>query len=201
MKDKINIRFIVLLVIITLVGAWRVLTSSTEVTAWSNFSPIGALALFGGSYFLQRYKSYTLPLLILLISDVILMQTIYAPFRSGILYEQWYWTYGSFAVMVLIGEVLVKKVSFKSVLLGSFVAAFAHFILSNFGVWLHGGLDLTTGLPYTRDFSGVLSCYVAAIPYFKNLFLGNIIFGGVLFGGFELAKQKFTVLKVSTNKK
>ncbi len=194
MKEKVNIRFIVLLLIIILVGAWRVLTASSELSAWSNFSPIGAMALFGGSYFIQRYKSYIFPLLVLFLSDFVLMQTIYKQYGNGILYEQWYWTYGSFAIMVLLGEVIIKKVSWKSVLLGSLAAAFAHFVFSNFGVWLKGGIDPVSGMPYTKDLSGLLSCYVAAIPYFRNLLMGNVIFGTLLFGGFELAKNRYAVL-------
>jgi len=200
MKEKVNIRFVVLLLIIIFVGVWRVLTASFELSAWSNFSPIGAMALFGGSYFMQKYKSYTFPLLVLFLSDFVLMQTIYKQYGNGFLYEQWYWTYGSFAVMVFIGDVLIKKVSWKSVLIGSLAAAFAHFIFSNFGVWLRGGIDPVTGLPYARDLSGVLSCYVAAIPYFRNLLMGNIIFGTLLFGGFEVAKSKFTVLNPTLKK-
>lgn len=196
MKEKLNIRFIVLLLIISAVGLWRIISTTGELTEWANFSPIGALALFGGCYFMNRTKSYTFPLLILLLSDLVLMQTVYLEYRSGILYENWYWTYGSFAVMVLLGEVLLKKVSFKSVIMASFAAAFAHFVISNFGVWFWGGTNLFTGMPYTRDWSGLLNCYMAAIPYFKNTLLGNLIFGALLFGGFELAKMKFSVLRV-----
>ena len=163
MKEKINIRFVVLLFIIILMGVWRVLATTIGIPEWANFSPVGAMALFGGSYFMSRYKSYAFPLLVLLISDLILMHTIYAPYRKGLLYENWYWVYGSFALMVLIGEVLIKKVSVSSFLLGSLVAAMAHFIISNFGVWLHGGLNLATGMPYTKDWIGLMSCYVAAI--------------------------------------
>mgnify|MGYP001791911888 CR=1 FL=1 len=194
MKEKVNIRFVVLLLIIVLVGAWRILTASSELSAWSNFSPIGAMALFGGSYFMQRYKSYLFPLLVLFLSDFVLMQTIYAQYGNGILYDQWYWTYGSFALMVLIGEVLIKKVSFKSVLMGSIAAGLVHYVFSNFGVWLKGGIDPVNGLPYTRDLGGLINCYIAAIPFFKNLLLGNMVFGALLFGGFELARSKFEIL-------
>jgi hypothetical protein len=36
---------------------------------------------------------------------------------------------------------------------------------------------------------------VAAIPFEKNMILGDILFGAILFGGFELAKSKYTVLQ------
>jgi len=36
---------------------------------------------------------------------------------------------------------------------------------------------------------------IAAIPFERNMFLGDIVFGIILFGGFELAKNKYTILK------
>ena len=196
MKNQINIRLIVLLLITFLLGAWRIVTATSEISEWANFSPIGAMALFAGTYFGDRYKSYLFPLLILLISDVVLMQTIYSEYSSGLLYEGWYWNYAGFAAMVFIAEIFKKKVSFKSVLTISILAGFVHFVLSNFGVWLSGGMDFSTGLPYAKNWSGLLNCYVAAIPFFKNLLLGNVVFGFLLFGGFELAQKRFISLRI-----
>ncbi len=188
MSKQVNIRFTLLLIIIFLIGLWRVLTASDVPSIWANFSPVGALALFGGTYFSRRYTSYLFPLLILLISDVILMQTIFAEYSSGLLYDGWVWNYGSFVLMVWIGEKFKKRVSFLSILITSILAGLVHFIFSNFGVWMNGGIDLSTSLPYAKNWSGLLSCYLAAVPYFRNLLFGNLFFGALLFGGFELAQ-------------
>lgn len=195
MKKQINIRFIVLLSVITLMGVCRILQATTAISAWANFSPIGAMALFGGAYFSNKYKAYALPIFILFLSDFVLMNTIYAQYRTGWLYDDWYWTYGGFALMVVVGKILIRKASVRSVVIGSFAAAFVHFLLSNFGVWLYGGSPLT-GAMYTKDWSGLMSCYLAAIPFFKNLLMGNLVFGTILFGGFELAKSRFPVLRM-----
>ena len=48
---------------------------------------------------------------------------------------------------------------------------------------------------YNKDITGYYQSLVAAIPFERNLLLGNLIFGAVLYGGFELAKSKFSVLK------
>ncbi len=199
MKKKIDIRFIVLLAIVLAVGLWRIVSTGSELSKWANFTPIGAMALFAGTFFTSRVKSYLTPILILLISDVVLMLTIFAPYRSGLLYSGWYWTYGSFALMVWVGERLKHGSSLRSVVLGSILAGSFHYVITNFGVWLGGGIDLTTGLPYTRDWAGFLKCYVLALPYFKNLLLGNLIFGTFLFGGFEVAQKTFPVLRLKPN--
>lgn len=41
---------------------------------------------------------------------------------------------------------------------------------------------------YPHTWAGLLSCYVAALPYFANSILGDLFYVGVLFGGFELIK-------------
>lgn len=200
MKDQINIRFLVLLGITALIGVWRTVAATPELSEWTNFSPLGAMALFAGTYFASRYKAYLSPLLILFISDLILMQTLFAEFRSGLLYQGWQWTYGSFVLMVGVGDVLKKGSTLRSILLGGLLAGCAHFVLSNFGVWLNNGIDLSTGIAYTRDLSGLTACYVAAIPYFKNLLLGNWIYGTLLFGGFILMQRKFPILRPQMEK-
>ena len=197
MKKQIDIRFIALLAIIMFLGIWRIIIVQNEDNTWMNFSPLGAMALFGGVYFSNRAKSFIFPLLILLVSDIIVMQTVYSQYASGLLYNGWYWTYGSFALMVLLAELFKRKVTVGSVFLMSILAALIHYVVTDFGVWLGGGRDITTGLPYTKDWAGLAKCYILALPYLKSLLLGNLIFSAVLFGGFELAQYKFPALKLS----
>ena len=101
-------------------------------------------------------------------------------------------------VMVAIGELFKNKISFKNVVLGCLGGGIAHFVISNFGVWLNGCTNVMTGLPYPHTFMGMVNCYIQAIPYFYTLLLGNFVFSAVLFGGFELAKTRFGVLRGET---
>ncbi len=198
MRDQINIRFIVLVVLTIAIGLWRVLTASVESSEWSTFSPLGALAMFGGAYFTKRSSSYLFPILILLLSDLILMNTIYAEYKSGFLYNSWYWTYGSFALMVWVGEKMKNRISVKNVAMGCLTSGVIHFLVSNFGVWLNGCVSVASGLIYPHTFSGMMGCYIQAIPYFKTFLIGNVVYSLFLFGGFELAQAKFEVLRLKT---
>jgi hypothetical protein len=65
------------------------------------------------------------------------------------------------------------------------------FLISNFGVW-------TSGTMYTKDFSGLLTCYTMAIPFFKNSLMSDLIYCGILFGSFEFAQYKIPALKLKT---
>lgn len=194
--QKINPRTTVLVLFILLAALFRLLNTASTFSSLVNFTPIGAMAIFGGTYFNTRWKGYLFPLLTLFISDVIMMKLIYPGSGNGLLYSGWYWTYGAFALMVLIGK-YIKKVSFKSVILAAVAAALTHWIITDFGVWMGGGLDITTGQPYTHDLPGFIQCYVLAIPFMKNMLIGNIIYGSILFGGFEYLQNRYPVLQVT----
>jgi hypothetical protein len=61
------------------------------------------------------------------------------------------------------------------------------FIVSNFGVWL-------TGTMYPMTFEGLLACFSAAVPFFRNMLFGDLFFAGVLFGAYDYVKVKYPVL-------
>ncbi|OFY87754.1 MAG: hypothetical protein A3F72_02620 [Bacteroidetes bacterium RIFCSPLOWO2_12_FULL_35_15] len=187
MKTLINPRTGMLAAMILSAGAWRLLFSSGH-SPLTNFTPIGAMALFGGCYFADKWKAFIVPLLTLWLSDLLLNYFIY--------FHEWKWfyngfilVYASFALMVVIGR-LVKKVNFKNVLFVSVLAAVSHWVITDFGVWLEGGM-------YPKTVEGLITCYVAAIPYLGNMLIGNLLFGGIMFGVFELAQKKYPSLQLA----
>jgi len=54
---KINIRTVVLILMILAAAAMR-LVSFKYPLVLSNFTPVGAIALFGGAYFTDKWKAY-----------------------------------------------------------------------------------------------------------------------------------------------
>ena len=64
------------------------------------------------------------------------------------------------------------------------------FLWTNFGVWLEG-------LWYPRNFAGLASCFVAALPFFKNHLLSNLVILPLGVGFASLAKVWRQILKVS----
>jgi len=191
-NKKINPRTGLLVLFILIVGILRVLNSG-ELTPFSNFTPIGAMALFGGAYFSDKWKAYLFPLLALWLSDVVMMQFVYKSDLSGLLYRGWYYNYIAFAGMVLIGQ-WIHKITVMKFILGAVGAALFHWIVSDFGVWMSGGTNILTGQPFTRDFNGYLQCLDLAIPYLQRMLLGNIMYGAIMFGTYELIKRKYPTL-------
>lgn len=187
MKTIINPRTSILVAMILSAGIWRLCISSGH-SPLTNFTPIGAMALFGGCYFENRWKAFLVPLLTLWLSDLLLSYFVY--------YHEWRWfyegfafTYGSFALMVVMGR-FIKKVNIRNVILTGVSSALLHWIITDFGVWLDGRM-------YPMNSGGLVACYVAALPYLQNMLIGNLVFGAIMFGAFELAQKKFPQLQLS----
>lgn len=190
---KFNPRNITLLLMILAVTLIRLMVSfNSEDLRFANFSSIGAIALFGGAYFKDNLKAFAFPLLSLLLSDLILYTTIYKKY-ADILITQEIWTYLAFALMVLAGRLMLKKVKIVNLMASGLVIVFIHWIVSDLGSWYLNPL-------YSQDFAGYILCLTAAIPFEIRFLEGTIIYGSLLFGAFEMLKIKFPVLKLQTQR-
>jgi hypothetical protein len=171
---------------IIIAGAAR-LININHLTGLSNFTPVGAMALFGGAYFSDKWKAYLVPFFALFISDIVLDYIYFGKFM--LFYSGALPVYASFAIMVLIGT-YIKNVNVTNVALSSLGAVLVHWLITDIDPWLRGTL-------YAKSFYGYGESLIAAIPFEKSMLLGNLIYGAILFGGFELAKSKFAVLRVA----
>ena len=193
--NKINLRTAVLVLIVLIAAVLRVLGTGKVLTPLANFTPTGAMALFGGCYFKDKWKAYLVPLGTLLLSDMVLMNFFFKGFNNGFLYNGWIWIYAAFVLMVVIGH-FIKKVTVTSVVLAAIAATVVHWLVGDFGVWLSGGCtDITTGQPYTHDMQGLTKCLYLAIPYMKNMLIGNLLYGALFFGAFELLQKRYPRLQ------
>ena len=195
MKERINPRFVVLLAMISLIAVFRIV-SSAQVSPIMNFTPLGAMALFGGAYFEKRWRALGFPLLTLLLSDLFI-NTVILGGQYGVMYKGWYWIYGIFALIVVYGKVLIQKVSIRNVVLAAVVASVSHWVLADTSVWLSGGLDLRTQQPLSRDFAGWWQCLLQGLPFMRNFLAGTLVYGAVLFGGFEWLQSRFPKLAIA----
>lgn len=182
--NKINVRNWVLVFMILAAAATRFIGFGEQST-WSNFTPVGAIAMFGGTYFTNKFKAYLVPLITLFVSDIFVNYSYSGEWT--LFYDGFAWVYVCFAAMVFIGT-LIKNVNFNTVLAGSLVGVLIHWLVTDIQPWL-------TGTMYNKDITGYYQSLIAAIPFEKNLLIGNLVFGAILYGGFELAKSKFGILK------
>ncbi len=173
---KINKLFAIIMIIL--------LAFSRLISLPPNFTPILAMALFGGAVFSDKRLAIIIPLLAMLLSDLFLNyhDTIYV-------------VYFCIALIAVMGILIRENRNVWTIAGASVGASVFFFIVSNFGVWLFTGW-------YPGNFTGLLACYAAAIPFYHNTMISTLLFSGVLFGlnnfaekyseKFEPAKAKST---------
>ncbi|GAF05290.1 DUF6580 family putative transport protein [Saccharicrinis fermentans] len=186
-KQKIDIRFGVLSLLVLFAAFSRLIPHPP------NFAPIAAMALFSSAYFSKKHIALIIPVLSMWLSDIVINNTIYAQYFNGFtfFYPGFYWTYLAFIIIGELGFFLLKPIKPQNILVASLSASLLFFLISNFGVW-------TSETMYTKDFSGLLTCYTVAIPFFKNSLMGDLVYCGILFGSFEFAQYKIPTLKLKT---
>ena len=180
--QKINTRTVVLILMIIVISFGRLI--SYEFPQLSNFTPLGAIALFGGAYFTDKWKAYLVVLATLFLSDIFI-DYLYTS-KLMLWYDGAIWVYLPFLIMVFIGT-FIKKANMVNVGLASVVSVAFH--------WLFSDLPWFYGTRYPHTLSGYFQSLIAAILFERNMLLADLLFCTILFGGFELAKNKYTILR------
>jgi hypothetical protein len=76
-----------------------------------------------------------------------------------------------------LGLILLKaKTNFVRVAVGVILGPTSFFVVSNYAVWA-SGIVL-----YPHTLSGLMACYVAAIPFYRNDLLSTAMVAGLAFG-------------------
>jgi len=66
----------------------------------------------------------------------------------------------------------------------SLLSSIWFFIVSNFGVWLLSEM-------YSKDFNGLILCYINAIPFLANSIISAFIFSILIFYSYEIVIKSF----------
>ncbi len=137
-----------------------------------NFTPVLAVALFGGAT-LPRRAALAIPLLAMLLSDLALGY----PFGWMNLV-----VYGCSLSGALLGRLLVHRSTWRRRVAAALAGSVIFFVVTNFAVWLG-----SEGF-YEHTLDGLVRCYVLALPFFRNSVLGDLAWSIALFGLHDLAR-------------
>ncbi len=132
----------------------------------ANMTAVGGLALFSGSRFDVK-KATLITFITMFLSDMFL----------GFHSLMWA-TYGSIFLGILIGRWVGRQKNIHRLFAGIFSSSVIFFLITNFAVWA------TTPL-YQKTFTGFITCYGMAIPFFRNSLIGDIASTVILFFGFQ----------------
>jgi hypothetical protein len=164
-RNGLYLRTALALIMIVLAALLRIMPHP-----W-NFTPIGAMALFSGAIIRDRRLAFLFPLLMLFAGDLFIGFHKLIPL-----------VYASFLVSVALGFLLRHRRTLGRIASMTLLGAIQFFLVTNLGVWL-----LLNTFPKTA--AGLLACYIAGAPLFRNTLAGDAIFVTFLFGGYALAER------------
>ena len=134
-----------------------------------NFTPIIAVAIVSGYFF----KNINLALFTLLIA--MLISDLFIGFYENVIF-----VYISLLQITFVFHKISNKINFKNLFIYGFVGSLIFFVISNFGVWALGSPGVYD-VAYEKSLSGLIECYILAIPFFNNTLISTIIFSYLAF--------------------
>lgn len=162
--------------LVLLAVAYRLTTGlmiHSGATWLSNFAPLAALALCSAAYFPPRFK-FSVPLIALFISDVILNVHYQAPLFSPLMLCR----YMTLGLIGLFGLILQDRPSLKSVLPASFGASVLFHVVTCLFAWLSDPGYAKTGAGLIQSLTIGLTTYSATPSwmFFRNSLISDLIF-------------------------
>ncbi len=130
-----------------------------------NMTPVIAVSILAVTWFKRPVFQFGFPLLIMLLTDMVIGFHLLMPV-----------VYLAIMCAGLTGFILKKQSSFSTILGSGLVSSIIFFVMTNFGVWVLSSM-------YPKTVLGLMSCYVAAIPFFHNTVIATV---GILVGVFGL---------------
>ena len=156
-----------------------------------NFSPVEAIALFGGAYFAAKQWAVIVPLLAMLIADLAL-GALHGASYAGYIGGVSFWSvYACIALSVLLGFGLRGKVTGTRVLGYALAGSALFFAVTNFTAWMADPI-------YPKTTGGLAAAYAAGIPFLRWTVLSTLAYGALLFGGFALLRRRLPALRAQT---
>jgi Family of unknown function (DUF6580) len=138
-----------------------------------NFAPLAAIALCAAAYFPAKYK-FTVPMIALLISDVVLNIhygfSLLSPFVLS--------HYVGFALVGCLGLLLQNRRSMKTLLPASIAGSLIFYIVTNSVSWVFDP-------GYVKNFTGLVQALTVGLPaysstptwiFFRNSLLSDLFF-------------------------
>jgi hypothetical protein len=134
-----------------------------------NFTPLTAALLYFGARGSRR--QLWLPLALLIGSDLVLDKYVYSYPFSWDLFLSWAW----YAAVLGLGTFLSKDAKPLRIVGAALTGSVSFFLISNFGVWAATAM-------YPKSVSGLIACYAAGIPFYRQTLAGDLFYTAAMFG-------------------
>jgi hypothetical protein len=139
---------------------------------WLPFTAVGGSLLYFGAR--RKLWQGIFPVAALAFSDYYLTSHVYGfPFAARDYLVTWAW----YAAVIALGAILLRsKVSVGRVVSGTLLASTSFFAVSNYAVWV-----TQLGM-YPHTLRGLMTCYAAGLPFYRNDLVSTAIVAGMAFG-------------------
>ncbi len=164
-----------------LAGVWFVLVAIAVVgrlwqPTWRgeplwNVTPMAGVALAAGAVLPNAAVAATVPLAALTISNLVLPS--YGSTAMAVI------VFAATAWPVLLGR-FVRSGKWPAILGGALASSLVFFVTTNFACWA-----LSTMYPHTV--AGLAECFVAALPFYRWMPVGDLAWTAAIFGGMKAA--------------
>jgi hypothetical protein len=140
-------------------------------TAWLNFTAVGGALLYFGAR--RPWREMVAPLAVLVATDYYL--TVYA-YHYSFRWESYVTTWVWYAAAIVLGQILLRaRANFTRVAAATILGPTSFFVISNYAVWAASGM-------YPHTLAGLMTCYAAGIPFYRNDVISTAIVLGLAFG-------------------
>ena len=143
-----------------------------------HFTPVAASLLYFGAHMPRRQM--WIPVAVLAASDVYLTRWVYGYPLTADHLVTWAW----YAGILLLGGAAIKGFSALRITAASLTASVSFFLVSNAMVWMVWR-DM-----YPKTLGGLMACYVAGLPFFRNTIVSDLLFSAALFALGYLLERK-----------
>ncbi len=149
---------------------------------WMNFTLVGGALLYFGAR--RSWREMLVPVAALMATDFYLTTYAYHyAFRWESYLPTWLW----YAAAMALGQILLHaRATFTRVAAGALLGPTSFFVVSNYAVWMTGGM-------YPHTLSGLGACFAAAVPFYRNDLASTAIVMAVAFGAPALMRRMNTV--------
>jgi hypothetical protein len=150
-------------------------------------TPLGAMLLSSGPTFRSKRDSLLVPLGAVLLSNYAVIHFI----QGG--HFPWFspYTWTGFLLVGVLGWTLRNELSVTRVLVASVAGSVTFFLISIFEVWMGWRL-------YPPTLGGLVDCYAADLPFFRNSLVGDLAYCCLMFGTYAWFRRRHCAVASGT---
>lgn len=138
---------------------------------WLNFTAVGGALLYFGAR--RSWREMLAPLAALMVTDYCL--TVFS-YHYAFVWTAYVTTWAWYLAAMALGHILLHaRTTFVRVAAGVVLGPTSFFVLSNYAVWVGGVM-------YPHTLAGLGTCYLAAIPFYRNDLASTAIVAALAFG-------------------